>query len=154
MVSEQGGNTCIVCWMSRASGSVVNWFLRIIRVNIGDVQNKGVNLMKFRILLFTLVFVFVISVLTGCSQVVSREVLQVEAFIVEADYDPFIRVGSVYSGPDYDILVRYGGKEIWIDVSRQVYYQYKDRVGCTVEMYHVTDKYDNGLISQYLEFPK
>lgn len=88
--------------------------------------------------------------LVGCVTIVKSETKVVEATIIEADRDPMMTFGKTVKPADYDILLKYGDIETWIDVSRSEYNEYKDLVGATIEVNLIIDYYDDGTIKHRL----
>ena len=89
--------------------------------------------------------------LVGCAKVVKTETKVVEATIVEVDRDPMRMIGKVMHPADYDILIKYGDVETWIDVSKSEYNKYKDLVETTIQVKLVVDYYDDNTIKRCLK---
>lgn len=100
----------------------------------------------------------VVLSMAGCAQVINTETEIVKATIVEVDKDP-ARVTMAGNDPishpaDYDILLKYGDIEEWIDVTEEEYYKYEALVGTTIDAMLVTDYYDDDTVKQRLELVK
>jgi hypothetical protein len=107
-----------------------------------------------RLLVIVLACVITLG-LFGCAAVINTETELVKATIVDVDKDParVTMAGKVpISHPaDYDILLKYGDIENWIDVTRDEYEKYEDLVGTTVEALLITDYYDDNTVKKRIE---
>lgn len=97
-------------------------------------------------------------VMVGCAQIINTETEIVKATIVEVDRDParpsMVGKVTVVHPADYDILLKYGDIEEWIDVTEEEYYKYETLVGTTIDAMLVTDYYDDDTVKQRLELVK
>lgn len=100
--------------------------------------------------LYILFAIIMIPALGGCAKIVNTETKVVEAAIIEVDRDPMIIAGKTCIPPDYDILLKYGDIETWVDVSRSEYYKYESLVGTNIEVNFIVEYYDDDSIKQYL----
>lgn len=94
-----------------------------------------IEIMK-KLVLFTVILTFAIFTPKIIEEMLTenKEYLDVEVVIVDVYYRPgsVIPTGNsaVSIAADYDVTVRYDGKDYVID-SREAYYKYKDKVGQT-----------------------
>lgn len=105
------------------------------------------------IIFFSLVF-------TGCAKVKSEEVIEINAVVIDKDYDaPYTITTCMYTGKtivpivrsysaDWDITLEYEGIIDNWDVNEDIYNQYK--IGDIVKCYLTTITYNNGNIKQTL----
>ena len=89
--------------------------------------------------------------LSGCAELISEEVIEVEAVITEVDRDPARLIGKVMRPADYDIYFEYDGVSGSLDISRATYNVYKDKVGETIKCNLFIRTYDDGTIRRILE---
>lgn len=96
-----------------------------------------------KIILFLLIITICCSFIS-CAELVSEEIIEVNAIITEVDYDPMLSTGKALYPPDYDIYFEYEGiKGSW-DVNKEIYRLYKDKIGETIKCYLITRIYDDG----------
>ena len=110
--------------------------------------------------IFMALIIFFSFTLVGCAKVVSKETIEVEATVVEKDYDKayttttFMHTGKTllpmtqHHPADWDITLKYEDiTENW-DVDENIYNQYE--VGDTIKCHLTTTTYSNGNIQQIL----
>ena len=108
-------------------------------------------MIKLKHLLCVLFSMLLCVGLFGCAKVTNTETEVVEAIIVDVDRDPMRMVGKVTIPPDYDILLKYEDITMWVDVSRDEYYEYEHLIGTTIDVNLVTAHYDDGTVKQHFE---
>ena len=90
----------------------------------------------------------------GCAELISEEVVEVEAVITEVDRDPMRYIGKTVYPADYDIYFEYEGiKGSW-DVNKETYNLYKDKVGETIKCNLIIRTYEDGTVRRVLEVKK
>lgn len=99
---------------------------------------------KTKSLLCVLLSIILCVGLAGCKKVVNTETEVVEAEIIDIDRDPMRPMGTAIIPADFDILLKYEGIELWVDISRDEYHKYEDSVGTTIEVNLITTYYDDG----------
>lgn len=96
-----------------------------------------------KIILFLLIMTICCSFIS-CAELVSEEVIEVNAVITEVDRDPMQIIGKVIYPADYDIYFEYEGiKGSW-DVNKKTYELYEDKIGETIKCHLITRTYDDG----------
>ena len=120
----------------------------------GGVKTKKTSIIVVFALLCALV-------LTSCAKTVSEETIEVNAIIVEKDYDAAyttvqpILIGKTvvpttkYHPADWDICIEYDGVTIEWDVDEETYNQYN--IGDSIKCHLTTIKYDTGEIKIKLQ---
>jgi hypothetical protein len=98
-----------------------------------------------KIILLLLVMMTCFS-FTACAEVVSEEIVEVDAIITEVDYDPPIITQYVKRVSDRDIYFEYDGIKGGWDVDKKTYDFYKDKVGESIKCYLITRTYDDGSV--------
>lgn len=99
----------------------------------------------------TLLIATMLLCLVGCAELISEEIIEVDAVITEVDRDPVRYIGKVVRPADYDIYFEYDGiKGSW-DVNKETYNIYKDKVGELIKCYLIIRTYDDGTIHRVLE---
>jgi hypothetical protein len=101
-----------------------------------------------------ILIVIVLLCFVGCAELISEEVIEVDAVVTEVDRDPMRRVGKSFRPADYDIYFEYEGiKGSW-DVNRETYNSYKDKIGETIKCNLIIYTYDDGTIKRSLKVEK
>ena len=96
-----------------------------------------------KIILLLLIMTICCSFIS-CAEIVSEEIIEVDAVITEVDRDPMRYIGKTLYPADYDIYFEYEGiKGSW-DVNKETYALYEDKVGETIKCYLITHIYDDG----------
>lgn len=80
----------------------------------------------------------------SCAELISEEIIEVDAIITQVDRDPMRYIGKTLFPADYDIYFEYEGVEGSWDVSKETYNLYKDKIGETIKCYLITRTYDDG----------
>ena len=96
-----------------------------------------------KIILFLLIMTICCSFIS-CAELVSEEVIEVNAVITEVDRDPMQYIGKMLYPADYDIYFEYEGVRGSWDVSKETYRLYKDKIGETIKCYLITRTYNDG----------
>ena len=100
--------------------------------------------------IFIVCFILIPLLIFSLPEVVSEEKVEVTAVITDT-YHSFPMGGPhVYKPADYDIYFEYDDiKGSW-DVNSEVYYEYKDKIGESIECYLITLIYENGKVERKL----
>ncbi len=101
------------------------------------------------------------TLLVGCSKIISTETETVKATVTDANYRCSlilpIQCGKTVihrtQPARYEITVKYGTVSTTIN-DRNLYNEYKDKVGSTIECELIIEHYDNGTTSQELKIKK
>lgn len=100
----------------------------------------------------------VVSLLSGCSELVERTHINDYVTITDADYSPgyssiYLIGGTIYDDtvdPDYIIEYEYNGTEDCVD-DEDIYNKYRDKIGEKVPAVIRVDTYDDGTIKYIVE---
>lgn len=100
----------------------------------------------------------VVSLLSGCSELVERTHINDYVTITDADYSPgyssiYLIGGTIYDDtvdPEYIIEYEYNGIEDCVD-DEDIYNKYRDKIGEKVPAVIRVDTYDDGTIKYIVE---
>ncbi len=98
-----------------------------------------------------ILLVSLLTTVVGCAKIINTETEVVSATIIDVDRDSALHTGTIHRSADYDILLKHKDNEIWVDISADEYYKYKDLVGTDISVNLITNYYDDNTIEQRFE---